>query len=485
MSNLSSWKKAPAIIVLCAATAIAAQAQTFTTLANLPETENDPAYPYLMSLVQGVDGNLYGTTKYGGTGFTDGSGAIFKVTQTGTLTTLYGFCGIPGCKDGVTPFAGLALATDGNFYGTATAGGFDHGGTVFRISSQGVFKRLYDFCARPNCTDGEAPEAPVVQGGDGSLYGTTANGGNSNCGSGCGTVFKIASNGKLTTLYAFCAQTNCPDGAYPSAGLVLAADGNFYGTTLLAGDSGNCCGTVFKITPQGKLTTLHKFTGDGAHPYGKLLQASDGNFYGTTFQGGAHNQGTVFKMTPERTLTILYSFCSLSNCADGGQPYAGLVQGTDGNFYGTTYSGGTICSSCGTVFQITSAGTLSTLHSFDLTDGASPFGGLIQATSGRFYGTTYEGGSDSGGTIFSLDMGLGPFVSFVHNPAKVGQIFGVLGQGFTGTTAVSLNGIPAKFTVISDTLLEPRVPAGATTGYVTVTTPSGTLTSNVPFHVLK
>ena len=185
-------------------------------------------------------------------------------------------------------------------------------------------------------------------------------------------------------------------------------------------------------------------------------------------------------------LTTLYSFCG---CTDGSYPQ-GLVQATDGNFYGTTIAGGT---NGGTVFAITPSGSLTTLYTFcsqsGCTDGQSPDGELAQDTNGNFYGTTAFGGTSDDcefgcGTVFSLSTGLGPFVSFVRNPAKVGQTFGILGQGLNGTTGVLLDGAPATFIVKSDTLLEATVPAGATTGPVTVTTPSGTLTSNVPFRVL-
>jgi uncharacterized repeat protein (TIGR03803 family) len=174
-------------------------------------------------------------------------------------------------------------------------------------------------------------------------------------------------------------------------------------------------------------------------------------------------------------------------------PDAGLVEGSDGNFYGTTPYGANLdcgSSGCGTVFDITSTGTFTTLYEFDAAyGGIFPYSALLQSTNGVFYATTYEGGfsggCDSGcGVLYSLNMGLGPFVSFVRNPAKVGQLFGILGQGFTGTTSVLLNGTSATFTVKSDTLIEATVPSGATTGYVTVTTPSGTLTSNVPFQVI-
>ena len=202
-------------------------------------------------------------------------------------------------------------------------------------------------------TNGRFPRGvSLVHGIDGNFYGTTESGGANNngtfCSGGCGTVFKITPGGTLTTLYSFCAQTDCTDGATPLGGVVQASDGNFYGTTTNGG-AGNCdmpCGTVFKITPGGTLTTLHSFSGmDGANPFGGVVQASDGNFYGTAFNGGPNNNcnngcGTVFKITPVGTLTTLYSFCTQINCPDGANPYVGVLQANDGNFYGTTYQGG-------------------------------------------------------------------------------------------------------------------------------------------------
>ena len=231
------------------------------------------------------------------------------------------------------------------------------------------------------------------------------------------------------------------------------------------------------------MTTLHSFAGgtDGSSPDTTLLRASDGNFYGTTLY-------SVFKMTPAGRVSTVHLFCEQLSCG-GFDPFGGLIQATDGRIYGTTAGGGTgtNCSNgCGTIFSITANGSLTTLHNFNETDGRNPYGGLIQFTNGILYGTTLLGGSSSGyGTIFSLDMGLGPFVTFVQASGRVGRTGGILGQGFTGTTSVSLNGVPASFTVVSDTFIKATVPPGATTGYVTVTTPSGTLTSNVPFHVIR
>jgi uncharacterized repeat protein (TIGR03803 family) len=380
------------------------------------------------------------------------------------------------------------LAGDG-FYGTTAGGGPDGGGTVFRITPSGL-TTIYSFCTE--CTDGDNPWG-LVQPADDVFYGTTEEGGAYSA----GTVFKITSSGRLTTVHSFCAGGNpCADGNLPFAGLAEGGDGNFYGTTKYGGAAG-CeppfgCGTVFKITPAGTLTTLHSFDGnDGANPSAVLVQASDGNFYGTTESGGAGyygGDGTVFRITPKGKLTTLYSFCVQQGCVDGDAPSAGLVQASDGSLYGTTASGGG-SGAVGTIFKITLRGALSTLHSFCIggppcLDGDGPTAGLLQATNGSFYGTTSQGGAGGDGTIFRISVGLGPFVSFVRNPAKVGQIFGILGQRLKQTTSVSLNGSPATFKVKSDTLLEATVPTGATTGYVSVTTSSATLTSNVPFHVI-
>jgi uncharacterized repeat protein (TIGR03803 family) len=261
-----------------------------------------------------------------------------------------------------------------------------------------------------NCTDGAYPLAGLIQATDGNFYGTAYAGGVN----GNGTAFKITPAGTLTTLYSFCSQANCGDGETPYAALVQGTDGNFYGTTYAGGSSSNCnggCGTVFKITSANTLSTLHGFAGtDGSAPYAALVQAIDGNFYGTTEGGGTNGYGTVFKITPGGTLTTLYSFCSQTNCGDGAYPLAGLIQATDGNFYGTTEVGGT--NGYGTVFKITPGGTLTTLYSFcsqtNCGDGASPLAGLIQATDGNFYGTTDYGGTMGYGAIFSLSGAISP-----------------------------------------------------------------------------
>jgi|HubBroStandDraft_6_1064221.scaffolds.fasta_scaffold00346_14 uncharacterized repeat protein (TIGR03803 family) len=484
MTQFCTWKMAGVVFVLFAATAIAGQAQTFTSLVSFDDTNG--AEPFLMSLVQGGDARLYGTTQYGGISKCSymGCGSVFRVTLSGNLEG-FNLCKEDKCHDGSNPIAGLVLGTDMILYGTTSFGGGTgcggHGcGTIFKLTPGGKRIKLHHF----DDSDGYAPYAPLVQGPDGNFYGTTLGGGNE-CGSGCGTVFRMTPSGAVTTLHSFAGH----DGSSPVAALVFASDGSFYGTTSSGGDHDE--GTLFKITSEGALVTLHNFCShsacsDGGAPFAALIQATDGNLYGTTTIGGDGSSGTVFRVTLTGQLTTLHSF----EGSDGSNPSGGIIQANDGNFYGTAAGGGGGLCNCGTVFQITPAGSLTTLHTFDGSDGFAPIGGLLQDTNGTFYGTTTQGGNPGCylnhgcGTVFSLDTGLGPFVRLVQNFGKMGQTGGILGQGFTGTTSVALNGIQASFTVVSDTFINATVPAGATTGYVTVTTPTGTLTSNVPFHVI-
>jgi uncharacterized repeat protein (TIGR03803 family) len=482
MNKLSWEKRACALALLYATTAIPLPAQTYTVLHSFDSTDGrEPE----ASLIQASDGNLYGTTVGGGA---DNWDTVFKITPSGSLLTLYSFCaqGYP-CLDGYGP-NGIIQATDGNFYGTTGGGGANRDGTVFKITPNGKLTRLYGFCSQGGCADGANPLAALVEGADGNLYGTTVGGGADNW----GTVFKITPAGTLTTLHSFVSYT---DGANPYAPLLQASDGNFYGTTSSGGehDSG---GTVFEITPSGTLTTVYNFCSlsgctDGAGPFAGLVQDINGNFYGTTLYGGPNyicygGCGTVFKMSPSGTLTTLHSF----DATDGSGPN-GLIQATDGSFYGTTYQGGasSACSGgCGTVFRISRSGALTTLHSFDGTDGEFSYAGLAQDTNGKFYGTTSAGGASGAcmggcGTVFQLSVGLGPFVETQPSFGKVGKAIKILGTDLTGATSVTFNGTPAVFKVLSSSLIGATIPAGATTGTVQVVTPSGTLSSNVPFRV--
>jgi uncharacterized repeat protein (TIGR03803 family) len=266
-------------------------------------------------------------------------------------------------------------------------------------------------------------------------------------------------------------------------------DGNLYGTTQAGGVGSNCengCGTVFRITPSGTLTTLHSFNvTDGVSPTAALVQGTDGDFYGPTPAGGPGEDGTIFKITPGGKLTTLYGF-SMGG-AMGDSVLSPLIQATDGNFYGAGANDGTDLD--GMLFSITpEGGTLTTLYNFTgATDGLCP-NGMFQATDGTLYGTTQGGRpcdscDSSYGAVFSLDMGFGPFVSFVRASGHVGQTVEILDQGFTGATHVSFSGTSAPFTVQSDTYLTATIPAGATTGLFTVTESSGGLTSGKIFRV--
>jgi uncharacterized repeat protein (TIGR03803 family) len=485
MLKLGGRKRALATVLFCAATvtATASFAQTFRTMVNFNGTQGAGAQGVL---VQGTDGNLYGTTKYGGS---NSAGTVFKLAPGGKLTTLYSFCSQTYCYDGAFPAAGLALDSDGNFYGTTWGGGAINAGTVFKITPQGGLTILYSFCSSYECPDGAGPYAALVQGTDGNFYGTTAEGGSH--GFVTGAVFKISQGGAFETLYSFCAQPHCSDGQSPIAGLVQGSDGNFYGTTYAGG--ANCiaqggCGTAFRITPAGKLTTLHSFCAqtnctDGANPAGTLVQSANGSFYGTTVSGGTENKqcssgcGTIFQITSAGKLATLRAF----NETNGEWPYGGLVRATDGSFYGTTYLGGT--RGGGTVFKIGPGGKLKTLHSFTFKDGDGPQAGLVQVTNGTFDGTTSVGGSHNVGTVFNVGVGLGPFVETIPTAGKVGAKVLVLGTNLTGTTSVSFHGTPATFKVISSSEIETSVPDGATAGEVKVKAPQGALVSNVAFRV--
>lgn len=360
---------------------------TFQLLYEFQSSVASPRFP-LASLVQGSDGNFYGTTERGGS--FDG-GTVFKITPGGVLTTLHSFSGSP---DGDAPTANLLQGNDGNFYGTTHHGGSGHAGTVFKITLGGVLTTLVSF----DGSNGRFPGAGLVQGSDGNFYGTTQGNGISDFGS----VFQTTPDGSLTALFSFNSWTD-PNGTRPYAGLVQGTDGNLYGNTSEGG--ANNSGTVFKITPNGTFTSLLSFNGtNGYDPRASLVQGNDNSFYGTTVEGGlGYGLGTVFKITTNGILTTLLSF----DGTNGAFPYAGL-KGSDGNFYGTTTQGGVAGYNPaignygnGTVFMITTNGALTTLFSFNGTNGSGA-NGLVQASDGNFYGTTELGGAYDGGTIFRL-----------------------------------------------------------------------------------
>jgi uncharacterized repeat protein (TIGR03803 family) len=478
-----------ALTLALAGIAIPAEAQTFTSLHSFAgynsgtPSLSDGSYP--TGLVQGANGYLYGTTFLGGSGF---YGTVFRINTSGTETIIQDFNGVPYIGNQ----AALVQASNGDFYGTTYSDG-----TVYKVTPGGAISLLYSFCSAglPNCPDGASPEATMMQASNGEIYGTNQDGG----AYGQGTIFKVTLAGELTTLHAFCATQNaegeCLDGVGPFTTLVQGTNGYLYGATQVGGAYG--FGTIFRITPTGDFTTIHTFCRvsecpDGANPKAALIQGADGNFYGVTSNGG-DGAGTFFTMTPSGALTTLYNFCPAGgDCVDGAQPVA-LMLATDGNFYGLAGSGGT--GGAGTIFQITPGGSLTTEHNFVTTDGYvgnNFFNGpmLIQDTNGAFYGVTELGGAnypscaDCNGTFFRLSMGLGPFVETLPAWGEAGSTVRILGNRLTGATSVTFNGVAATFTVASSTEITATVPTGATTGVVQVVTSTGTtLKSNLAFTV--
>jgi uncharacterized repeat protein (TIGR03803 family) len=349
------------------------------------------------ALTLGADGCFYGTTSGGGANSL-GFGTVFKITTNGVLTTLVQFS---GGNDGSTPVGGLVLGPDGSFYGATEGGGAYGFGTVFRLAPNGQFTNLFSFDFTNN---GDIPVGPLALGRDGRLYGTTTSGGVYNA----GTVFQIATNGALATLRSLGASPSDPQSV--EAPLVQGADGSFYGTAYGGGD--NRLGCVFRITTSGALTNLYSFGTitnsdgnplDGAHPFGGLVFGSDGNLYGTTESGGTNalssgGDGTIFRITPAGALTTLYSFY---NGVDGAAPDAGLLV-IGATLYGTASQGGVApgLDGNGTVFKIGMNGAFAFVYDFPGLDGLNPSAGLALDQAGNLYGTTEAGGFFGGGTVF-------------------------------------------------------------------------------------
>lgn len=457
------------LAIIAAFAATSAQAQ-YSLLYNFGSQSTDPANP-TGSLTQGFDGTLYGTSSGGGT---DAVGTVFKLTAAGQVKVLYSFCSLANCADGEQP-AGLTLRPNGHFIGAAQVGGTGFG-TIFDISPAGALTVLYTFTGG---TDGREPSAPIYA--NGAFYGTAYSAG---APSGCGTIYRIVGPGAIQIMHRFNKTTGC----YPT-GLVLGTDGNFYGTTQEGGTFED--GVVFSMTPAGIVTVLHSFdpNSDGTEPVGTLIQANDGNFYGATKTSGFATFGPIiFKITSAGTFNIFYQ---LNGESDGDFVQAGLLQATDGNFYGVASQGGA-CDECGTLFRVTPGASFSVLNDFTLATGYNPAAAVTQHTDGVLYGNALYGGTgtvqacsqfDGCGILYSWNGSLPPFVSTVQLMGSVASSVEILGQGFTSSTTVSFNGVPASATVQSGTSLRATVPAGATTGFVTVTTSTGTLTSNRQFIV--
>lgn len=437
--------------------------------ADINSTIVDPASPaYSGIIAQGRDGNLYSTTPSGGR---YGLGTVFQITPAGVLTVLHDFT---GGLDGANPNGGLTLGRDGNFYGTAKAGGAMHQGTAFSITPSGSLNCVQSFTT----TNGAFPLAPPVEGPDANFYGTAQQGGPHT-----GVIYKMTPACVITQLYGF------PSSAAPTAPLVLASDGLFYGTTVSDGTAG--LGTVFRMTLSGAVTVVYSFDNiHGAQPIAPVIQGLDGSLYGTTYAGGANNLGVVFQLTRGGSINVLHTFSG----ADGSQPQAGLLQATDGSFYGVTTSGGNF--QHGVLFRVTTQKSFFPLFNFQLNTpwGWGPQVSLVQHTNGLLYGETFAGGiapAETGevagggqGTFYSLNRNLKPFVSLMTTSGTVGAKVEILGQGFLSATAVSFNGSLASFHYTSDNHLIATVPGGAVTGPVTVTISTGNLVSSKHYRVV-
>ncbi len=356
----------------------------------------DGQNPY-SSLVRDAAGNLYGTTQGGGAA---AGGTVFKLDISGNETVLYSFCSEANCVDGAYPNAGLIQDSQGNLYGTTTQGGANGRGTALELNSNNQESVLYSFCSASECADGIWPYASLILDAAGNLYGTTSGAG----AFGGGTVFEVNNSG-IETLYNFCSLSNCADGQAPKAALVQDAAGNFYGTTVYGG---NKYGTVFELDSLGVETVLYAFCAmpgctDGSFPNGSLILDSAGNIFGTTYDGGSgtNGVGTIFKVDNADHETVPYSFCSVAGCTDGDLPTSALIQDTGGNFYGTTFEGGAV--NWGTVFKLDQNNQETVLHSFGSgNDGGFPAAALIPDSGGNLYGTTSGGGAYGRGTVFEL-----------------------------------------------------------------------------------
>jgi uncharacterized repeat protein (TIGR03803 family) len=398
-NTLGSVTSAPAILSVVSFTA---PGVTFSNLYSFTGNA-DGGNPN--GLIQETNGDFYGTTQDGGT---NSAGTLFQMTPAGLVTTLNTF-GSTG-NSGAFPSSELVQGEDGNLYGTTESGGTSQDwGTIFRTTTNGDLTSLVLF----NGANGGFPYRKMIQGTDGNFYGTTLAGG----GDGDGTVFQMTPNGTLTTLASF----NYVDGFDPNE-LAEGIDGNFYGTTFEGGSNGD--GSIYKISTNGVLTNLVSFnyTNGGFLPYSGLFETANGDFFGTTYEGGTNGQGTLFKMSLAGQVTSLYSF---TGGDDGGHPAAPLLQGKDGNFYGTTATGGTYGN--GTAFRMTPNGAVTTLAEFDGYDGANPQAGLVQGMDGNLYGTTENGGADDMGVIFRISI-TSPSLQITAQPADQ--------SAFVGATAV-------------------------------------------------
>ena len=464
----------PAFLVITLAVCV--QAQTVTAIADFDgQSAYGPVAP-----IQATDGNFYGIAAGG----VHGEGVIYQMTPSGRLSYVYSFCSLPKCADGNNGTASPILGSDGNLYGVTSYGG-NGSGTIYKLTLDGKITILHDFCRATSCSEG-TDSYGLIEGSDGNFYGTTFQGGEFDL----GTIFRISPSGDFKVLYNFCSLANCADGILPQSPPIQGIDGNFYG--VVTGGGSMQGGALYKLTPSGTYSVVRNFCSytnspcSGAQP-SSIVQDASGNFFGVAEFGGGKNFGAIFEITSTHQYKTLRSFDSVT-----GYPLPGLTLGNDGNIYGKT-TGNPNGLNGGTLFEVTPSGAFTRLYAFgfgsDCVVGDTPWWGpLFQGTDGILYGANIYGGGSScagGGTVFALDNGLSPLVKTAPTAGKVGKSVIILGNGLTGSTSVTFNGVEAAFTVVSDTYIRATVPAGATTGKVSVVTPSGTLNSNPQFVVTK
>jgi uncharacterized repeat protein (TIGR03803 family) len=442
-----------ACVAIIFSLAVRAQAQTVTYLADFTKIVESGSP--IGSLVQATDGNFYGY-----------AGMVFRMTPSGELHVVYDWCP-PNAKTCPISISGPILGSDGNLYGVTSQGGVGtNSGTFYRLTLAGELTTLRTFCSQFACAPG--PNG-IILASDGNFYGTSY--------IGLGAIFRISPTGEFKALHIFCSLPNCADGNYVTTPPIQGIDGSLYGVAAEGGTLG--AGVLYKLTLSGTYSVLHNFCDyhsgpckDGSFPT-SLVQDAKGNFFGTTNLGGASGWGTLFELTAKGQFFVLHDF----DLFGGGEP-GKLILANDGNLYG--FGGAT-------VFESSLRGDVTLLHTFDCCkEGYDPNGPVFQGTDGNLYGTTSGGPFYFGhGTIFKLSSGFSPFVKTVPVAGKAGQSVIILGNGLTGTTGVSFNGVEATFTVESDTYIRATVPADATTGIVSVDTPSGTLKSSPQFLVTK
>ncbi len=436
----------------CLATAAATTAaQGYQSLYNFGlNTPNSPG----RSLAQSRGGTIFTTTE----DWNNQKGTVIRVTTAGQLTILHHFT--TGTR--IIPRGGVTLATDGLFYGTTQWGGLYGYGDIYRTNSTGATTILHNFTG----DDGAYPVDAPIESIAGDFYGVTE--GNANQGS----IYKITESGVFTVLHKFPGTNDFPTGP-----LVQATNFAFYGTSCAGGANG--AGSIFRFDVNGNYAVVYSFnTTDGACPQTGLLQASDGNLYGVTSQGGSTQNGVLFRLSLDGSFAVLHDF---TGALDGAVPCT-LIEASDGNLWGNAAAGGAY--NFGTLFQITPGGTFTKVYDYDSTNGFNAESAhLLQHTSGVFFSDTSSGGPLKGGVFYSYDAGLPPFVSYLPVYGRAGAAVEILGQGFTADSVASFNGVPAVTTVVYPTYLKAIVPAGATSGYITVSTASGTLRSNKSFIV--